>query len=208
MSELRTPLTSWHEEHGAKMAPFAGWLMPIQYEGILAEHLHTRTHAGLFDICHMGEFRVQGPNAESALSRALSHNLATLAIGRCRYGFLLNEQGGVLDDCIIYHLEPDVYVIVVNAACKDSDLATIKTRLPKKCRLVFYWLAIILCVLFFGIMAYVGFVEVLDEYEIDSVSEALAIPVWWYTIATPLFSILIIFRMLQKTCDDFRSGHY
>lgn len=79
MSELRTPLTAWHEAHGAKMAPFAGWLMPIQYEGILLEHQHTRQHAGLFDISHMGEFRIQGPGAADALARAVSHNLDTLA---------------------------------------------------------------------------------------------------------------------------------
>ena len=129
MSELRTPLTAWHEAHGAKMAPFAGWLMPIQYEGILAEHIHTRTHAGLFDICHMGEFRVEGPG--EALAGAVSHNLATLAVGRCRYGFILNEQGGVLDDCIIYRLEDAVWVIVVNAACAAGDFATLRARLPQ-----------------------------------------------------------------------------
>ena len=80
--------------------------------------------------------------------------------------------------------------------------------LPPKLRLFFYWLSIVLTIAFFGIMAYLGFVEVLDEIEIESVSEALAIPVWWYTIATPLFSLLIIFRMAQKSCDDLRSGRY
>ena len=67
-----TPLTAWHQARGAKMAPFAGWLMPIQYEGILAEHEHTRHHAGLFDICHMGEFLIEGEGADAALSRAVS----------------------------------------------------------------------------------------------------------------------------------------
>lgn len=129
MSELRTPLTAWHEAHGAKMAPFAGWLMPIQYEGILAEHVHTRTHAGLFDICHMGEFRVEGP--AEVLATAVSHNLATLAVGRCRYGFLLNEQGGVLDDCIIYRIEDAKWVVVVNAACAANDFAVLRARLPQ-----------------------------------------------------------------------------
>jgi len=97
MSDLRTPLTAWHEAHGAKMAPFAGWLMPIQYEGIIIEHQHTRQHAGLFDICHMGEFLISGPGADEALAKAVSHNLQTLAPGKCRYGFLLNDKGGVLD---------------------------------------------------------------------------------------------------------------
>lgn len=80
--------------------------------------------------------------------------------------------------------------------------------LPRHLRLGFYWLAVLFCLGFFGIMAYVGLVEVLDEIEIDSVSEALAIPVWWYTMATPLFSVLIIFRMLQKTCADMRNRYY
>ncbi|MBQ9452317.1 MAG: glycine cleavage system aminomethyltransferase GcvT [Desulfovibrio sp.] len=131
MSELRTPLTAWHEAHGAKMAPFAGWLMPIQYEGILAEHVHTRQHAGLFDICHMGEFRIEGPGADAALSRAVSHNLQTLAPGKCRYGFLLNEQGGVLDDCIIYRFAQDTFMVVVNAACAANDFAVLRERLPQ-----------------------------------------------------------------------------
>ena len=72
MAELKTPLTDWHVAHGAKMAPFAGWLMPIQYEGILVEHQHTRQHAGLFDICHMGEFRIRGAGADAALAAAVA----------------------------------------------------------------------------------------------------------------------------------------
>ncbi|MDR3362767.1 MAG: glycine cleavage system aminomethyltransferase GcvT [Desulfovibrio sp.] len=131
MSELHTPLTQWHQARGAKMAPFAGWLMPIQYEGILAEHKHTREHASLFDICHMGEFRIQNPGADEALARAVSHNLATLAPGRCRYGFLLNAAGGVLDDCIIYRIGPDDFMIVVNAACAANDFAALRERLPE-----------------------------------------------------------------------------
>lgn len=131
MSELHTPLTAWHEAHGAKMAPFAGWHMPIQYAGILAEHRHTREHVGVFDICHMGEFRISGHDADAALSRAVSHNLATLAPGKCRYGFLLNEQGGVLDDGIIYRFGPDSFMMVVNAACAAGDFAVLRERLPQ-----------------------------------------------------------------------------
>ena len=78
MPELKTPLTDWHVAHGAKMAPFAGWLMPIQYEGILVEHQHTRQHAGLFDICHMGEFRIQGAGADAALAAAVHFGLMAL----------------------------------------------------------------------------------------------------------------------------------
>ena len=132
MSELRTtPLTAWHSAHGAKMAPFAGWEMPIQYEGILVEHLHTRQHAGIFDICHMGEFLISGQGAGAALAAAVSHNLATLKAGRCRYGFLLNEQGNVLDDCIVYRFGDEDFMIVVNAACAAGDFATLRARLPE-----------------------------------------------------------------------------
>lgn len=131
MAELKTPLTDWHVAHGAKMAPFAGWLMPIQYEGILVEHQHTRQHAGLFDICHMGEFRIRGTGADAALAAAVSHNLATLAPGRCRYGFLLTEKGTVLDDCIVYRFGPDDFMVVVNAACAAGDFASLRARLPE-----------------------------------------------------------------------------
>ena len=135
MSDLRTPLTSWHEAQGAKMASFAGWLMPIQYEGILAEHLHTRKHAGIFDICHMGEFLIEGPGATEALSHAVSHNLETLAPGKCRYGFFLTEKGGVLDDGIIYRFGPDSFMAVVNAACAPGDLKLLRARLPESIKI-------------------------------------------------------------------------
>ncbi len=127
---LKTPLHAWHVAHHAKMAPFAGWDMPIQYTGIIAEHLHTREKASLFDICHMGEFILKGPGARDALAKALTHNLDTLKPGRCRYGFLLDESGGILDDLIVYHLAPEHYMIVVNAACRESDFSAITARLP------------------------------------------------------------------------------
>lgn len=127
---LETPLAAWHLSHGAKMAPFAGWNMPIQYpSGIIAEHLHTREQAGLFDICHMGEFIVDGQGAAEALSRAVTHNMATLKPGRCRYGFLLNEQGGIIDDLIVYRMGEQRFMLVVNAGCRDADLAALRERL-------------------------------------------------------------------------------
>lgn len=125
-----TPLNSWHKAHGAKMVDFAGWEMPVQYTGILAEHLHTRQQVSIFDICHMGEFYVRGRNAAKALSRVLTHNLDTLQPGKCRYGFMLNEQGGVLDDLIVYCLAQDEYMLVVNGACEYSDFEWIKAHLP------------------------------------------------------------------------------
>ena len=131
-----TPLNAWHKEHGAKMAPFAGWEMPIQYEGILAEHQHTRTQASVFDICHMGEFLLSGApglsgaEVRAALGRAVTHNLDTLKPGRCRYGFILTDQGGIVDDCIIYCLTETSYMLVVNGACADKDKRTLTARLP------------------------------------------------------------------------------
>jgi aminomethyltransferase len=101
--------------------------MPIQYPaGIIAEHLHTRSKAGLFDICHMGEFIVDGAKAADSLARAITVNIGTLKPGRCRYGFLLNGQGGIADDLIVYRLREDRFMIVVNAACRDSDFARLK----------------------------------------------------------------------------------
>lgn len=130
MSNLfTTPLNAWHHAQGAKMAPFAGWDMPIQYKGILIEHQHTRTAAGIFDICHMGEFLLKGAGAKESLARAVSHNLDTLKVGRCRYGFLLNEAGGILDDLIVYCLAEDSYMLVVNGACVEGDFAAIKSRI-------------------------------------------------------------------------------
>lgn len=127
---LKTPLHAWHVAHNAKMAPFAGWDMPIQYTGIIAEHMQTREKAALFDICHMGEFILKGAGAKDALARAVTHNLDTLKAGRCRYGFLLNEDGGIMDDLIVYALDTDHYMIVVNAACRAGDYAAIASRLP------------------------------------------------------------------------------
>jgi len=128
---LTTPLTEWHRKNAAKMVPFAGWEMPVQYASIIAEHNHTRTEASVFDICHMGEFTVSGPGAGEALGKIVTQNLATLGVGKCRYGFLTNDEGGVLDDQIIYCLEKDRYMVVVNASRIESDGAWISSRLPE-----------------------------------------------------------------------------
>lgn len=131
MSELlTTPLHAWHKNNGARMVPFAGWDMPVQYAGILEEHKQTRTSASIFDISHMGEFLLEGDGASQALSLIVTHNLATLAPGKCRYGFLLNDKGGVLDDLIVYRLEEEKFMLVVNGACIDSDFAWIQSRIP------------------------------------------------------------------------------
>ncbi|MCM0754379.1 glycine cleavage system aminomethyltransferase GcvT [Desulfovibrio aminophilus] len=130
MEQLRTtPLTGRHHAAKAKMAPFAGFDMPVQYEGIMAEHAQTRAKACVFDICHMGEFRLEGPGSKDALNRVVTQDLDTLAPGKCRYGFLLNDEGGIQDDLIVYCLGPDRYMLVVNGACEENDFAWIKAHL-------------------------------------------------------------------------------
>jgi len=125
----KTPLDSWHRENRAKMVPFAGWEMPVQYSGIIEEHKHTRESAALFDISHMGEFFISGENAAENLAKIVTHNLATLSPGKCRYGFMLNQNGGVLDDLIVYRLQENRFMLVVNAACAESDLKWISSGL-------------------------------------------------------------------------------
>lgn len=131
MTLLATPIAEWHRQHGAKMAEFAGWDMPIQYSGIIQEHNHTRTAASIFDICHMGEFVISGANAAEELGKAISTNLATLKQGKCRYGFLLNDNGGIIDDLITYRLEEEKFMLVVNASCRSIDLEILRKRLPE-----------------------------------------------------------------------------
>jgi len=130
--ELRkTPLYEKHSAKGAHMVPFAGWSMPVQYTGIIEEHLHTRSKAGLFDICHMGEFIIKGPDAESDLERLLTCRIDTLKEGRCRYGFLLNETGGIIDDMIIFHTAPEEFMMVVNAGTLEKDSTWIRSCLSR-----------------------------------------------------------------------------
>jgi len=126
-----TPLTEWHRENGAKMAPFVGFDMPVQYKGIMIEHKHTREKAGIFDISHMGEFALAGDGAKDALNKVVSHDLETLSVGKCRYGFLLKESGGILDDLIIYCTGNDEYMLVVNGACRKKDFDHIQANLPE-----------------------------------------------------------------------------
>src|SRR5579862_1387110 len=98
----RTPLYEQHLLAGARMVPFAGWEMPVQYEGVIAEHRAVRTDAGVFDVSHMGELEVEGPQAEALLQRVLSNDVAKLRDGEAQYTLLTNEAGGVVDDLIVY----------------------------------------------------------------------------------------------------------
>src|SRR4051812_50230258 len=99
---LNTPLHDRHVELGARMVPFAGWEMPVQYEGVIPEHRAVRTDAGVFDVSHMGELEVEGPRARDLLQGALSNDLDRLEPGRAQYTLLTNESGGVIDDPIVY----------------------------------------------------------------------------------------------------------
>jgi aminomethyltransferase len=119
----RTPLYERHAELGAKLVDFAGWEMPIQYEGIREEHSAVRTHAGIFDVSHMGEVEVEGPGALAFLQRVLSNDIAAIEVGGAQYSCLCAEDGGVLDDLFAYRLGGDRYLIVTNSANHDADLA-------------------------------------------------------------------------------------
>ena len=124
MNELRrTPLYEQHVDLGAKIVPFAGWEMPVTYEGIREEHSAVRTHLGMFDVSHMGEVEVEGPGALAFLQLVLSNDAARLEIGGAQYSCLCQEDGGVLDDLFTYRLGGDRYLIVTNAANHETDLA-------------------------------------------------------------------------------------
>ncbi|MDX1488375.1 MAG: glycine cleavage system aminomethyltransferase GcvT, partial [Acidiferrobacterales bacterium] len=117
-----TILHGWHVHHGAKMVEFGGWDMPVQYKtGIIQEHLATRRQAGLFDVSHMGRFRITGRGAEGFLLHVLTNNARTLKPGEAQYTFIANEHGGAVDDAYLYRLDADDFLLVVNAANRDKD---------------------------------------------------------------------------------------
>lgn len=119
----RTPLYDRHVEAGARIVDFAGWEMPVQYEGIRQEHEAVRSSVGLFDVSHMGEVEVTGPQAGGLVQRLLSNDLETLEVGGAQYSVLCNEDGGVLDDCFAYRVADDRYLIVTNASNHERDFA-------------------------------------------------------------------------------------
>ena len=125
----KLPLDAWHRAKGARLVPFAGYEMPIQYEGILAEHEWTRTHAGLFDLSHMGQLTVSGEGAREALEALLPADLASLTPGRIRYSLLLAEDGGILDDLMVTN-RGDHFYLVVNGATKWDDIGHLREHLP------------------------------------------------------------------------------
>jgi aminomethyltransferase len=122
----RTPLFQQHVDAGARLVPFAGWEMPVQYEGVIAEHKSVRTDAGVFDVSHMGELEVEGPRAPDYLQSMLSNDVAKLEPGDAQYTLLTNEIGGIVDDLIVYRLDQHRYLLVVNAGNREAAFDWLK----------------------------------------------------------------------------------
>jgi len=134
---LTTPLNALHLELGARMVPFAGYSMPVQYPaGLMAEHLHTRQAAGLFDVSHMGQLKLVGPDAAAAFETLVPVDVAGLPEGKQRYGLLLNDEGGIIDDLMFFNQGGDTLFVIVNGACKAGDIAHIQARIGGRCQVV------------------------------------------------------------------------
>jgi aminomethyltransferase len=125
---LRTPLYERHVEAGARLVPFAGWEMPVQYDGVIPEHRAVREDCGVFDVSHMGELEVEGPKATEFLQSMLSNDLGRVEPGGAQYTLLTNERGGIVDDLIVYRLEPGRYLLIVNASNREADFEWLKER--------------------------------------------------------------------------------
>lgn len=137
---LQVPLNDLHVALGARMVPFAGYSMPVQYPaGLMAEHIHTRTAAGLFDVSHMGQLRLVGPDAAAAFESLMPVDVIDLAVGKQRYGLLLNDEGGIIDDLMFVNRDyangGDIFVIV-NGACKVNDIAHIQAKIGSRCQVI------------------------------------------------------------------------
>ena len=133
---LNTPLNPLHLELGARMVPFAGYSMPVQYPmGLMAEHSHTRSEAGLFDVSHMGQLRLVGTDAASAFESLMPVDVIDLPVGKQRYGLLLTDEGNIIDDLMFVNRGADIFVIV-NGACKVNDVAHIQGRIGAKCQVI------------------------------------------------------------------------
>ncbi len=130
----RTPLYDLHLELGARLVPFAGYQMPVQYPtGILAEHRHCRSHAALFDVSHMGQVELLGPGAGAALESLLPQDIVDLPQGKQRYAFFTNDAGGLRDDLMVTRTAPERLLLVVNAGCKDDDIRHLQTSIGSRC---------------------------------------------------------------------------
>ena len=133
---LNTPLNALHIELGARMVPFAGYSMPVQYPmGLMAEHHHTRAEAGLFDVSHMGQLRLVGSDAAAAFESLMPVDVIDLPVGKQRYGLLLTDAGTIIDDLMFVNRGTDIFVIV-NGACKVNDIAHIQARIGSRCQVI------------------------------------------------------------------------
>ncbi len=134
---LTTPLNALHIELGARMVPFAGYSMPVQYPaGLMAEHHHTRQKAGLFDVSHMGQLRLVGPDAAAAFETLIPVDVIDLPVGKQRYGLLLNDDGGIIDDLMFFNKGNNELFVIVNGACKVGDIAHIQSRIGHRCAVI------------------------------------------------------------------------
>jgi aminomethyltransferase len=134
---LHTPLYDLHVALGARMVPFAGYAMPVQYPtGLVAEHHHTRNHAGLFDLSHMGQLRLKGKDAAAAFETLMPVDVIDLAVGKQRYGLLTNEVGGIIDDLMFFKVAVDEIFVIVNGACKAGDIAHIQQHIGNRCQVI------------------------------------------------------------------------
>src|ERR1041385_6799619 len=128
-AQKKTPLYDEHARLGAKMIPFGGWLMPVQYKSIVEEHQAVRNNVGIFDISHMGQLIVDGSSAREWLNKMLTNNIDKLEVGTGQYTFLLNERGGIIDDLIVYRTAPEEFLLVVNASRVEEDFAWLQKHL-------------------------------------------------------------------------------
>jgi len=134
---LTTPLNALHIELGARMVPFAGYSMPVQYPaGLMAEHQHTRSAAGLFDVSHMGQLKLVGPDAAAAFETLMPVDVIDLPVGKQRYGLLLTDEGTVIDDLMFFNKGNNEIFVIVNGACKVGDIAHIQTRIGQRCSVI------------------------------------------------------------------------
>jgi aminomethyltransferase len=134
---LKVPLNDLHVSLGARMVPFAGYSMPVQYpSGLMAEHHHTRTSAGLFDVSHMGQLRLLGPDAAAAFESLMPVDVMDLPVGKQRYGLLLNEDGGIIDDLMFFNKGNNEIFVIVNGACKVGDIAHIQASIGQRCQVI------------------------------------------------------------------------
>ena len=127
--ELKTPLYDLHVAAGGKMVPFAGYMLPVQYgSGVIQEHMAVREKMGLFDVSHMGEVRFEGPDALDNLNRLMTNDFSGMGVGQVRYSPMLNDEGGILDDLIVYRLAAEKYMVVVNASNREKDVLWMKAH--------------------------------------------------------------------------------